>query len=510
MARWLACIVGLILAAGCSDDANEVSVPDSTTTQTKVDIEGFRPEINKFCGGCHAVPDPSTFPRNAWFKEVERGYEFYYKSKRTDLKAPPQSKVVAWYRAQAEERLVLPLPETASSNTQVSFQRKKLHAIKSVGFPAISHVFSAAESKNGDPGETLFLDMFHGEVRRVGFTDGQLSSEALIPSKQITNPAHIEKTDLNADGLPDYVLAELGSFQPKDHAAGKVLWFDPQTNKLETLLSGVGRVADVRPLDVDADGDLDLIVAVFGWLETGSIQLLRQVDPVDGVIQFKAEPLDDRHGTIHVPVADLNNDGHPDFVALVSQEFESIDAFINDGKGVFTKQVIFDAKDPSYGSSGIQFADLDGDKDLDILYTNGDMLDGNYLKPYHKIQWLENQGDLKFKHHVIDTMPGVYRAVVGDLDNDGDLDIVAGAHISTDLKQTFADDYRFDSLVWFEQTEPMKFARHQVAQVKKLGYYAININDLDGDGDLDIIAGNHASQKSDQPVWVDVFVNQLK
>jgi hypothetical protein len=350
--------------------------------------------------------------------------------------------------------------------------------------------------------------MFHGSIHQVHHTGGKLTSTEFVPDQTVVYPAHIEKTDLDGDGSPDYVLAELGSFQPQDHKLGRVVWFNPKTNRTQDLLAGIGRVADIRPADFDGDGDLDLIVAEFGWLETGSILLLRQVESEGDELTFKHEPIDDRHGTIHVPVVDLNQDGHLDFVALISQEHECIVGFINDGHGHFKKQTIFSADDPSYGSSGIQMVDMDGDKDLDILYSNGDTLDGYYLKPYHCIQWLENLGDVKFKHHKLDTMLGVYRAVAGDLDGDGDLDIVAGAHISSDLLQPFSEETRFDSIIWLEQTSPGKFARHPIEEVRRHGYYALNISDLDGDGDLDIVAGRHASPDSKETAWANVYWNK--
>ena len=57
---------------------------------------------------------------------------------------------------------------------------------------------------------------------------------------------------------------------------------------------------------------------------------------------------------MHVPPIDLNGDGHLDFVALISQDHEVVEAFINDGTGNFNNEVIWAAPDPAYGSSGIR------------------------------------------------------------------------------------------------------------------------------------------------------------
>src|SRR5262249_9767816 len=63
------------------------------------------------------------------------------------------------------------------------------------------------------------------------------------------NPAHAEVVDLDGDGIPDVLVANLGSFLPTDAPCGSVVWlrgrgegrFEPHT-----LLDGVGRVADVQ------------------------------------------------------------------------------------------------------------------------------------------------------------------------------------------------------------------------------------------------------------------------
>src|SRR5262249_5228566 len=193
--------------------------------------------------------------------------------------------------------------------------------------------------------------------------------------------------------------------------------------------SGLGRVADVQAADFDGDGDLDLVVAEFGWLNTGRVLLLENLTTDASRAVFIPSTIDPRHGTIHVPVTDLNGDGRPDFVALISQEHETVVAFLNVGDHRFQSEVIHAAPHPAFGSSGIQLVDLDGDGDQDVLMTNGDSMDSQMLRPYHGVQWLENRGSYPFRYHHLTSLYGAQRALAADLDGDGDRDIVVACFL---------------------------------------------------------------------------------
>ena len=98
-------------------------------------------------------------------------------------------------------------------------------------------------------------------------------------------------------------------------------------------------------------------------------------DRVKRRTHFSERTIDQRHGAVNLPTYDLDGDGDLDFVALLSQEHEVVEAFINDGKASFHRELIWAAPDPAYGSSGLELVDLDGDGDQDVLMTNGDSFD---------------------------------------------------------------------------------------------------------------------------------------
>jgi hypothetical protein len=293
-----------------------------------------------------------------------------------------------------------------------------------------------------------------GDIRRVFFEPGKTRVELFA---RTNNPCHIEPCDVDGDGNVDFVVADLGSFEPADHDRGRIMWLkrfpgSPAMGQVELQL-GLGRVSDVQPADIDGDGDIDLSVAEFGWRKTGRVLWFEQKEPTAGMRRFQMHVLDERHGSIHAPVADLNGDGRLDIVALISQEHETVMAYLNAGDGTFEMQQIFGAGDPSYGSTGIQVVDIDGDGDLDVLYTNGDTFDSQILKPDHYVHWLENRGGFPFVDRVVSVMPGAYRALCADLDNDGDQDIIAVA-------TTGEIESEYNPLIWFEQQSDHSFTRH--------------------------------------------------
>ncbi|MEQ9822962.1 MAG: VCBS repeat-containing protein [Puniceicoccaceae bacterium] len=251
-----------------------------------------------------------------------------------------------------------------------------------------------------------------------------------ILAKDIKGPAHIEACDIDLDGDDDLLVASMGMIRPNNDKIGTVVVLEnlgDQTFRRHDLITNVARVTDIRGGDFDGDGDIDLVVGQFGYSQ-GEIRWMENL----GNWEFKSHGLLALSGTVHTPVADIDQDGDLDIIALVSQEWEEIHLFENDGTGNFNNRIIWASTNEDYGSSGLQLVDLDRDGDLDIIYTNGDGFD--YAKPgprpWHGIQWLENRGQGFFKFHRVSDYPGAYSPVAVDLNGDSFLDLIAVASVN--------------------------------------------------------------------------------
>ena len=465
--------------------------------------------IVAFCSDCHGMPRPENYPRYAWRKEVQRGYELYARSGRDDLDPPPVNVVIAYYESRAPREQVFPEPEEADRPLGVEFVVQTMAASPDLRFPpAASHLRWARLEQDGTP-VLLACDLRQGVVAAIDLGDRAIRPRLLA---RLNHPCHVEPCDLNGDQAIDLVVADLGSLYAVDHDQGRVVWLRrrkaPGDYEQVVIATGVGRVCDLRPADVDGDGDLDLIVAEFGALRTGRIILLRNASAGGGPLRFELEEIDRRPGPLHVPVHDLNRDGRPDFLALVSQEHECVEAFVNQGAGQFHRHTLWAGPDPSFGSSGMELVDMDQDGDLDVLFTNGDSFDDKYVKRCHGVQWLENLGDLAFTYHRLTELPGAYRALAGDVDLDGDLDVIAAVWVEPRVRFINPAVKRWASLVCLEQISPGEFVRHTL-ETDFPWHAVMEMADFDGDGDLDLALGSHSRQPTLRlPYWLAVWWNQ--
>jgi hypothetical protein len=221
--------------------------------------------------------------------------------------------------------------------------------------------------------------------------------------------------------------------------------------------------------DVDADGDLDLVVA--------NGQHLAQADWIysnNGLGVFSGRrPLgaatnpDPSYG---VAVGDVDADGDPDVV--VANDLVLAPVYRNDGKGNFSQIATLGNYLAPQPRRAVALGDLDSDGDLDVVLV-GLGQDHLYLNGGDGRRWTERE--LGTRQAGFETRATA--VALADIDNDGDLDVVLPARgnvrsiiFLNDGRAGFAEARAFDD-----------GPEHTTS---------VAVGDIDNDGDLDIVAAN--------------------
>ena len=364
--------------------------------------------------------------------------------------------------------------------------------------PQISHVAIVDLDRDG-MSDVLVCDALRNQVGWIRQSPRGTFTETTIGEVQA--PAHVEAVDFDRDGDLDLLVGALGFLFPNNNRVGAVVVLENDGRQAFTrrvLAEGIARVADARAGDLDGDGDLDVAVAGFGYDDGETSWLENQ-----GGWRFEQHVLQRLSGGINALITDVNADRQPDIVALISQEWEEIWAFVNEGGGRFREQLLWGSTNQDFGSSWISLSDLDRDGDPDIVYSNGDAFEyaPPNSRPWQGVQWLENRSNLQFELHRIADLQGAASPEAVDVDRDGDLDVMV-VTANADW-----DDPASPSLVWLENDGRMQFTLRPIAS-SPTHLLTFAAGDLDNDGDADFATGGmHISRPYDRLGRVTAWLN---
>lgn len=276
--------------------------------------------------------------------------------------------------------------------------------------------------------------------------------------------------DIDGDGRVDAVIGGRN---------GPLVWYENPDWERHFVVEGGYDTVDGEVGDIDGDGDLDVVMGGLFWYENPR---------PDRDASWKVHQIAE-HGTHDVELADFDGDGRTDVATREQSEFgtnagNKIYVWLQKKPDEWTRSVI-----SCPHGEGIDVSDLDGDGHPDIVIGG---------------IWFENGGTSKTqvewqRHRFASWHPNASVAVA-DVDSDGRDDVVL---TPAELEDEY---YRIS---WFEappSRTDSSWTEHVIAQDVEAVYHSLALADLNLDGQTDVVTAE--MHQSEDPDEVVVYVNQ--
>jgi hypothetical protein len=434
----------------------------------------------QYCSNCHLFPDPKLLPKTLWKNEVlpNMAFRMGLKDLMEGARYVPMDDLVTVASTLPQKPMV---GEDEWKSIVSYFEKNAPDSLVAEEEFTLENLELFEPIKISDPEGSLplvtlikvdtlhkktFLGTRSGKLYQL---NGQLET---VASAQLSSPPSFIEF-----GKGKFTISLMGIMDPNDRSKGELAAFKEGTDAKEILVDSIKRPVYFEEVDLNKDGKKEFIVCAFGNY-TGELAVYEN----KGDSNYSKHVLSSLPGSRKTLAQDFNNDGLTDILALFTQGDEQITLFMNEGNFRF-KQKILLRFPPVYGSTYFDIVDFNKDGRFDILYSNGDNSDySQIIKPYHGVRIFLQDEAGNFSESWFHPMPGASKAAAFDFDLDGDLDIASFSF--------FPDFYKSPDrgFIFFENKDGKFQARTTLAGTSGR-WIVMDVADLEGDGDLDILLG---------------------
>lgn len=487
-----------VMYSGCANEGNE-----NSSEASPAQVQAGKKLAQQYCGACHLPVSPDMLDRETWLNDVlpamapklgigvweeNRYYPADHSTSNFEVSFAEWLQILEYFKAEAPEILEAADPPVPLKEEWSIFDFEK------PGDSGYTPQVASTMMVKIDP-QTKSIYTSDANRNALIQWDHNLKSRQVFSFSYPTAVHMGFWDDSNRSGSA--VVTSIGTMRAEDISRGVVqhirLGADT-AQSVNTIASELNRPVKTLRGDFNNDGRDDWVVFEFGHTSGGLYLFLQQADQ-----SFTKKAIREVPGAIDGDVDDFNDDGWPDLMVLFAYDNEGIWMFLNDQEGGFETENLLRFP-PVHGSTSFQLVDINNDGLRDIIMTNGDNADySNILKPYHGLRIFLNSGEYEFEEAYFYPINGATKAIAEDFDNDGDLDI-ATISFFADYENNPAE-----SFIYFEQKDEMDFEPHGLPIHEYGRWIVMDAGDIDDDGDLDIVLGNFSiafmGQDNFEPTW---------
>lgn len=299
--------------------------------------------------------------------------------------------------------------------------------------------------------------------------------------------------DVNQDGLLDFFVIQNNAKGGSLAWAETVPGFGP--SRLHIIAEagpegGLFACGDLDAADIDGDGDVDVLGPISGgeWGGAGKpTQMYWYENP-----SWKAHKIGEFPNFVKdVNLKDLNGDGKPDLAGTCFGAHK-VFVFRQDSPDQWT--LVQELHEPNI-HEGQDVGDLDGDGDIDIVSTafwfenpGGDMT-GEWVARNIDPYW-NSDAERTWKNNAT-------KVICMDIDGDKRDEVFLSC----------SEAYR-DRVAWYDAENPRTggWTLHLIGTNRWA--HTLQVGDVDADGDLDVLSGNNGDQEDPENSPVYLFINQ--
>ena len=279
-------------------------------------------------------------------------------------------------------------------------------------------------------------------------------------------------TQIERKSASELYILDAGQLGPHNQPRGALLSVDQSTGETRTLVRDL-----YRPVYLNRSGH-QIFISEYGN-DIGQLSVYNeQKDSLSPIVQ--------QPGSFRSYLVDTDQNGQMEWLVQFSQAREGIYRLTKEKDQTFVSEPVITFP-PSFGLSDLDTADINGDGFVDLVIANGDNADfSNIPKSYHGVRIFLNDQKGNFSESYFFPLYGATQVRCLDANGNRKTDIIVAAFFPNDLTESLL-------LLKNQSDASLRFEARKFENASSGRWMVMTDGDIDQDGDTDVVLGSFIS-----------------